>query len=217
MYISEAPDKTWPASKDNYKRPRSAADITIAMSRGALADSSDEREATPSPDRHNLRSGKQPLRRVPTRKKKRKAITPPCGVYGINIRDSLPHKGWGYIRGLESEDDNPEDTKMLMSRTARRATAAPPLVEEGTSTVRNNKQIRSPDRQVETSAIQADGEVPELEREAQARGDTSASAMTLEANPLPLGFEKMTTPTTKTGGPGGPLKIKRTKGDPTCK
>ena len=89
MYISEVPDGTWPCD-DKYKRPWSAASILSAMSRGALADSLDEREATPSPDRHNLRRGKQPLHRVPTGKKKRKAITPPYGVHGINIRDSLP-------------------------------------------------------------------------------------------------------------------------------
>ena len=92
MYISEVPDGTRPASIDKYKWSWSATNITMAMSRGAPVDSSDEREATPSPDRHNLRRGKQPLHEVPARKKKRKVVMPPYGVRGRNIRDSLPHK-----------------------------------------------------------------------------------------------------------------------------
>lgn len=129
-------------------------------------DGEPSREATPSPGRHNLWSGKQPLREVPAAKKKRKATTPPHKDGGISIRDSLPRKRRSYIGGPESDDeDEQEDGETLEERAARKsASARPPPATERTSSVRSAEQRRSPGRQAHGPADQTIEAVPEPER-----------------------------------------------------
>lgn len=164
MYVSDFLDETWP-TEDRYKRGRTEAEIAAALHRSAPVESSDEQEATPGRGRHNLRSGKQPLREAPEAKKKRKAATSPRQGGRINIRDSPPRKRRAYIGRAESDDagnEDSEDGETLAARIARTATAAPPPPDgEGTSSAKSAERRGSPGRQARGPVGQTGDEVPE--------------------------------------------------------
>lgn len=75
---------------------------------------------------------------------------------------------------------------------------------------RSTKQKGSTNRRAESPAGQARVEIPEPEHEAEAGGDVSTREATLEASPMLPGCGKEAMPATKTGGPSGLRKIKRT-------
>lgn len=152
-YISDVPNGTWPSSEDRYKRSRTEAEIAAAMRRRTLSSSSDEQEATPSPGRHVLHSGKGPIRDAPMGKKKRKAATPPCRERGISIRDSPPRQRRRYVHRSESEGEaggnvgnegDEEDFETLAARTARRVAAVCPQMQAREPTRRGRRAVEWP-------------------------------------------------------------------------
>lgn len=178
IYVSEPPSPDWPTNVEGAKQLRTTAEIAGVMGGGGEPSDSSEQEATPSPGRHNLRSGKQPLREAAASKKKRKAATPPRRDGGINIMDSLPRKHWSYISGPESDDDEQEDRETLTSRAAQKAASArPPQATKGSA--RSAEQRRSPGEQPHGPADQSGEAVSEPGREAQAGENASAGAETL--------------------------------------